>query len=86
MIFFPLRLDYSMERNVLCSKTLTYLLLFFFSTLQCLKTFFAMTDDIIWYLLLFLSGFTLQNKVSGPHDLYDILLVHEILKVEPLTQ
>lgn len=45
-----------------------------------------MTDDIIWYLLLFLSGFTLQNKVSGPHDLYDILLVHEILKVEPLTQ
>ena len=43
MIFFPLRLDYSIERNVLCSKTLTYLLFFFFFDITMFKNFFC--DD-----------------------------------------
>lgn len=48
--------------------------------------FFVMTGDSVGQFLLFLSGLTLQNKVSVPHVLQEILLFYEHPKVwEPLA-
>lgn len=45
-----------------------------------------MTGDSVEQFLVFLSGLTLQNKVSVPHVLQEILIFHEHPKErEPLA-